>query len=267
MSICITNKSLPGRQSSNNANIFSFCPAYPDIIALQGSQVRIPCNTSYLAASQSRPLPSTTTTTMNTNHHIQAGKKLNWKYANPGPNATRPSKRASPSPVGQPYLFVSDDYSVAPRKGRASLSMPQQQHYSSGQTLLSGDEPMLSSPPSSSHDSAKLILWYHGGDISGNPIYTVDSRDDPMPNAQYLNTRDQNNTNRHFVPSSHSNRTSVNLHSDPIYLVLNDVTLNDTGTYWCRVDFRWTRTLISTVQLRIHGKWLHVHLVDCHSCG
>ncbi|KAH9391365.1 hypothetical protein TYRP_006968 [Tyrophagus putrescentiae] len=86
-------------------------------------------------------------------------------------------------------------------------------------------------------DDANLILWYRGDDISGSPIYTVDGRD--------------------LSPSAASSAAgplgSGQLATRPAVLLIEGATAADSGTYWCRVDFRWTRTLISTVKLNVHG--------------
>lgn len=104
-------------------------------------------------------------------------------------------------------------------------------------------------------DSPQLILWYHGEDISGSPIYTLDGRDLGMPQSGDDGSNQlENQTMRHFVSPEYQHRAHVDLTSHPVQLLLDNVDVNDTGTYWCRVDFRWTRTLISMVQLKVHGE-------------
>lgn len=106
-------------------------------------------------------------------------------------------------------------------------------------------------------DAFNLILWYRGDDINGSPIYTVDGRDlAPWPAA----TGNENSTSntRHFVGPQLQGRAKANLAARPsAVLLIEDVQAADSGTYWCRVDFRWTRTLISTVQLNVHGSFVY----------
>ena len=112
-----------------------------------------------------------------------------------------------------------------------------------------------SGPGTSPSDIANLILWYHGDDISGSPIYTVDGRGDNI----YMMLK--SHQHRHFVSTKLTNRTSVDLYSRPARLIIDSVDLEDSGTYWCRADFRWTRTLISMVELNVQGKVLYLLII------
>lgn len=109
--------------------------------------------------------------------------------------------------------------------------------------------------PSMLPESPMLLLFYHGNDISGSPIYTVDMR-----NAKLSNDTGQSNSSsssRHFISKEYQNRTKVifsNETPNQAQLILDNIQLNDTGLYWCRVDFRWMRTLISTIELKVHGR-------------
>ena len=114
---------------------------------------------------------------------------------------------------------------------------------------------------STSSDGLNLILWYRGEDISGSPIYTVDGRDisskgtgtGTWSNSGGGSATNNNDSSRHFVGSELTNRAHVNLAMHPATLIIDSIDSGDSGTYWCRVDFRWTRTLISMVQLTVHG--------------
>lgn len=129
---------------------------------------------------------------------------------------------------------------------------------------------------SSMADSAKLLLFYHGDDISGSPIYTVDMRR-PLSST----TMNGNSSSfKHFISQTYQNRAKVifpkqtsssesinnddddaddvdiqSNHDHQAQLILDNVQPNDNGLYWCRVDFRWMRTLISTVELKVFGKF------------
>lgn len=183
-------------------------PAYPEMIALKGSQVSIPCNVSHLAA-----------------HVVPAPSKPLGVVA---PQHTQQSLRS-------PSSFTSYD------AGEQQQQRPQAEPYHSAKVA---------------QDSPQLILWYHGNDISGSPIYTLDGRDlaAPLSGAHDGDASPENQTMRHFVAPDYQHRARIDLSGHPVQLLLDAVDVNDTGTYWCRVDFRWTRTLISMMQLKVHGK-------------
>lgn len=107
-------------------------------------------------------------------------------------------------------------------------------------------------------DGAHLILWYRGEDISGSPLYTVDGRDIGPKSASSQRNDDPTTGSslRHFVGPELTGRARVNLASRPAMLLIDAIDAADSGTYWCRVDYRWTRTLISMVQLHVHGTFL-----------
>jgi hypothetical protein len=94
---------------------------------------------------------------------------------------------------------------------------------------------------SSPYNSITLILWYRE-DITGSPIYTIDARNSPLQSAQ------------HFKSETLKSRANFDL-SLPTTGILSIDPLIDTdnGNYWCRVDFRWTRTTISAVTLNVIG--------------
>ena len=141
----------------------------------------------------------------------------------------------------------------------------------------------LHTHPSQSADSANLILWYRGEDISGSPIYTVDMRHFASKTMAHstpptsvrnllLNSRNDrrlksppptNINERYFVAPELSNRARVQIIPDYYaQLLINPVKLTDSGTYWCRVDFRWRRTLISTAEVHVNGKSIEASKSD-----
>jgi len=93
----------------------------------------------------------------------------------------------------------------------------------------------------SSSDAVKLILWYKGSDFSGSPIYSIDARNTPLKSAQ------------HFISNSIESRAKADLSVRPALLRIDSIIDSDDGQYWCRVDFRWTRTSISVVTLTVIG--------------
>lgn len=132
-------------------------------------------------------------------------------------------------------------------------------------------------------DSISLVLWYRGEDISGTPIYSVDARYTAFSNAQYfaqkdyqsrevmnftLNTVDSVNKRQVLVDEStigdnlkqsdkdvqKSHKVKEKKSSSTAHLYLMPVIESDAGLYWCRVDYKWERTTISTVTMNVIGK-------------
>lgn len=93
-------------------------------------------------------------------------------------------------------------------------------------------------------NSIKLILWYKNN-ILGSPIYSIDARDTNISQA------------RHFVAPFYQSRATfeLNLAARLALLVVRPLAAEDEGHYICRVDFRWTRTTVSTVKLNVIGKF------------
>ncbi|CAG2103872.1 unnamed protein product [Medioppia subpectinata] len=106
--------------------------------------------------------------------------------------------------------------------------------------------------PGMSTDSVTLILWYRGDDISGAPIYSIDarSRNTPLESA------------KHFIADDYEGRAVFDISVRPALLKLGPIVDTDGGQYWCRVDFRWTRTTISSVLLSVVGMCPHSPAVD-----
>lgn len=93
-------------------------------------------------------------------------------------------------------------------------------------------------------NSIKLILWYKNS-ILGTPIYSIDARDTNISQA------------RHFLGPSYTGRASfeLNLAARLALLAVNYLSAEDDGHYICRVDFRYSRTTISTVKLDVIGEY------------
>lgn len=138
-------------------------------------------------------------------------------------------------------------------------------------------------------DSIQLILWYHGDDISGSPFYSVDARsanDNKMMSMYYAKQqpqqpqppRSQSSAEaewQHFVMDPYNDRAKFDMHTSPSQLHLGPVGERDSGVYWCRVDYRWTRTTISKVRLNVLGSFpqlldlnnCHTRVLHSHSCA
>ncbi|XP_022245915.1 butyrophilin subfamily 1 member A1-like [Limulus polyphemus] len=82
--------------------------------------------------------------------------------------------------------------------------------------------------PPSSDDSVALVLWYKGN--SGNPIYTVDARNEPVQEG------------KHFSTAILGSRAKFNISPKSSFLLIQQIKADDSGEYRCRVDFRRGRT-------------------------
>lgn len=96
----------------------------------------------------------------------------------------------------------------------------------------------------SSDDSISLILWYKN-DRKSAPIYSIDARNGPIEKA------------KHFVAKSIKNRAQVFLHFRPTLLEIEPLVKEDEGTYVCRVDFKWARTINTVSNLTVISKSQH----------
>lgn len=142
--------------------------------------------------------------------------------------------------------------------------------------------PLLVDPYATS-DPVQLVLWYHGADISGSPFYSLDARhtsslkghpaklsktQGQRSSSSVNDNKDSESTDKdetklkHFVAAPYTDRTTFDLSKSqssqmnkrPALLTIQSVRESDAGIYWCRVDFRWTRTTISKVRLNVLRK-------------
>lgn len=92
-------------------------------------------------------------------------------------------------------------------------------------------------------DAIQLIFW-HRGNNTRVPIYTVDGRaSQTLSNATHF-------LSDIFQP----NRAIFILQSNPSVLRIDPVLESDHNDYRCRVDFRWGRTISSFVSLHVIGR-------------
>lgn len=98
----------------------------------------------------------------------------------------------------------------------------------------------------SSEDSISLILWYKN-DRKSAPIYSIDARNTPIELA------------KHFISDSLRDRAKFELSTRPQALLhIDPVIGDDAGIYFCRVDFKWARTINTLSNLSVIGKyWEH----------
>lgn len=124
--------------------------------------------------------------------------------------------------------------------------------------------------PYAASDPVQLVLWYQGADISGSPFYSVDARSSAADQLAARTKLQASQTFgahapegeaklKHFVAPPYSDRATFELKhhqatNRPAILTIQSVRESDAGLYWCRVDYRWTRTTISKVRLNVLGK-------------
>lgn len=102
-------------------------------------------------------------------------------------------------------------------------------------------------------DAIQLIFW-HRGNNTRVPIYTVDGRaSQTLSNATHF-------LSDIFQP----NRAIYDLQSNPSVLRIDPVFENDHNDYRCRVDFRWGRTINSFVSLHVIGMLKHCTLINIY---
>lgn len=95
----------------------------------------------------------------------------------------------------------------------------------------------------SSEDSISLILWYKN-DRKSAPIYSIDARNTPIELA------------KHFISDSLRDRAKFELSTRPQALLhIDPVIGDDAGIYFCRVDFKWARTINTLSNLSVIGKY------------
>lgn len=96
----------------------------------------------------------------------------------------------------------------------------------------------------SAGDSIQLILWYQSINGTGPPFYTIDSRKSEGSLGKAI----------HSVSPKFKNRVHLNTSTQPSFLVIDPTQEEDSSYYSCRVDYKWSRTKISTSKLFIVGK-------------
>lgn len=152
-------------------------------------------------------------------------------------------------------------------------------------------------------DSISLVLWFHGEDISGTPIYSVDARFNPFHKAQhfvhkqYQNRQVMNFTLSQFDKSSETvpelwqtpppsgssprpnnakpvSASTAHLLMMPVvegfvlsiasqYSPYDSASCSDAGLYWCRVDYRFYRSTISIVTVNVIGELVAFAVAIC----
>lgn len=95
--------------------------------------------------------------------------------------------------------------------------------------------------PKIATDSVTLVLWYKTPNATGPPLYSIDMRSQSEV--------------EHVAADDYKERASFNLTAQPVALLsLDPVRVSDTGWFSCRVDFKWSRTVLQNALLHVIGE-------------
>lgn len=96
-----------------------------------------------------------------------------------------------------------------------------------------------------------LIRWFHSS--LHKPLYTLDIR---SLNISLSADASIIHKGRHFPSPETEGRFYLDLSLNPISLRIDPVSLEDAGVYKCQIEFKYKRSVQSTVNLDIIGKIL-----------
>lgn len=115
--------------------------------------------------------------------------------------------------------------------------------YPQVETVVGSSVELPCNTSSPTDDSVQLILWFKSAYGTGPPFLKLDAR-----SSNSLETASIT------LASEYENRIYFNLSSSPSILNINPVREEDASIYSCRVDYKWSRTSISNINLFIIGK-------------
>ncbi|UYV62974.1 hypothetical protein LAZ67_2002692 [Cordylochernes scorpioides] len=93
-------------------------------------------------------------------------------------------------------------------------------------------------------DEVAIILWYK--DDAASPIFSVDARHGGLRES------------RRKSSDSYRHRTQLSVAGNPLVLSLDVISDEDEGDYWCRVDFKKSRTRNNLIYLQLIALKLHL---------
>ncbi|XP_015785844.1 uncharacterized protein LOC107363174 isoform X2 [Tetranychus urticae] len=112
--------------------------------------------------------------------------------------------------------------------------------YPQVETVVGSSVELPCNTSSPTDDSVQLILWFKSAYGTGPPFLKLDAR-----SSNSLETASIT------LASEYENRIYFNLSSSPSILNINPVREEDASIYSCRVDYKWSRTSISNINLFI----------------
>ncbi|GIX97660.1 transposable element Tcb1 transposase [Caerostris darwini] len=84
-------------------------------------------------------------------------------------------------------------------------------------------------------DGIEFIFWYKNDGVTA--LYTLDARDRRLANATHMRNE------------TYSDRVQFHVTGDVPYLQMDYLREEDTGSYFCRVDYQWSATELKRVNL------------------
>ncbi|GFX17761.1 hemicentin-2 [Trichonephila clavipes] len=84
-------------------------------------------------------------------------------------------------------------------------------------------------------DNVEFIFWYKNDGV--NALYTLDARSRPLGEASHVRNETYGDRVKFYVTASQP------------YLQLNSLRADDSGSYFCRVDYQWSATELTKVNL------------------
>ncbi|XP_015927704.1 neural cell adhesion molecule 2 [Parasteatoda tepidariorum] len=84
-------------------------------------------------------------------------------------------------------------------------------------------------------DSVEFIFWYKNDGVTA--LYTLDARDRKLIDAY------------HMKNETYSDRVQFHVDGNDLYLEMDKLKEEDTGSYFCRVDYQWSATELKKVSL------------------
>lgn len=97
-------------------------------------------------------------------------------------------------------------------------------------------------------DVVQLILWFKNAHGTGSPFLKLDARPTSSSSISPLESGVLT------IKPEYEDRIYFNVTSSPSILNINPVREDDGSIYSCRVDYKWSRTSISNINLFVIGK-------------
>ncbi|GFW82063.1 transposable element Tcb1 transposase [Trichonephila clavipes] len=103
------------------------------------------------------------------------------------------------------------------------------------EALVDGSAKMPCNVIQRKDDGVEFIFWYKNDGVTA--LYTLDARDRRLANATHMRNE------------TYSDRVHFHVTGDVPYLQMDYLKEEDTGSYFCRVDYQWSATELKRVNL------------------
>ncbi|GFY44751.1 transposable element Tcb1 transposase [Trichonephila inaurata madagascariensis] len=111
------------------------------------------------------------------------------------------------------------------------------------EALVDGSAKMPCNVIQRKDDGVEFIFWYKNDGVTA--LYTLDARDRRLANATHMRNE------------TYSDRVHFHVTGDVPYLQMDYLKEEDTGSYFCRVDYQWSATELKRVNLVVVGKYIY----------